>query len=60
LDDKGDTGSETRSAEERNDLLVAKLDHRVKNVLARVGAVVGFIRQGSVTISAKAMSASTF
>ena len=39
-----------KHAEERHDLLVAELDHRVKNVLARVGAVAGFTRQGSITM----------
>jgi PAS domain S-box-containing protein len=39
-----------KRAEERNDLLVAELDHRVKNVLARVGGVAGFTSQGSGTM----------
>jgi two-component system, chemotaxis family, sensor kinase Cph1 len=34
----------------RQDLLIAELDHRVKNVLARVAAVAVHARQGSVTM----------
>ena len=36
-----------KRAEERQDLLIAELDHRVKNVLARVAAVAMYTRQGS-------------
>jgi PAS domain S-box-containing protein len=36
-----------KRAEERQDLLVAELDHRVKNVLARVAVVAMYTRQGS-------------
>jgi two-component sensor histidine kinase len=36
-----------KRAEERQDLLVAELDHRVKNVLARVAVVASYTRQGS-------------
>ena len=39
-----------RHAEERRDLLSAELDHRVKNVLARVAAVVRHTRRRSGTI----------
>jgi two-component sensor histidine kinase/integral membrane sensor domain MASE1 len=37
--------AERRQAEEHQALLIAELDHRVKNVLARVGAVVQHTRQ---------------
>ncbi len=36
-----------KQAEERQNLLIAELDHRVKNVLARVGAVIRHTRPGS-------------
>jgi PAS domain S-box-containing protein len=36
-----------KRAEERQDTLVAELDHRVKNVLARVAVVAMYTRQGS-------------
>jgi len=36
-----------KRAEERQDLLVAELDHRVKNVLARVAVVAMYTREGS-------------
>ncbi len=36
-----------KRAEERQDLLIAELDHRVKNVLARVAVVAMYTRQGS-------------
>ena len=39
--------SERKRAEERQSVLVAELDHRVKNVLARVAAVATSTRQGS-------------
>jgi integral membrane sensor domain MASE1 len=39
--------AERRQAEERQSLLSAELDHRVKNVLARVAAVVRHSRRGS-------------
>jgi PAS domain S-box-containing protein len=39
--------TERKRAEERQDLLVAELDHRVKNVLARVAVVAMYTRQGS-------------
>src|SRR5258708_2916433 len=44
---KGLTRDITRrkQAEMRQDLLIAELDHRVKNVLARVGAVVRHTRR---------------
>jgi two-component sensor histidine kinase len=49
---KGLTRDITRrkQAEKRQDLLSAELDHRVKNVLARVAAVVRHTRQGSGTM----------
>jgi PAS domain S-box-containing protein len=49
---KGLTRDITRRkhAEERQDLLAAELDHRVKNVLARVAAVVMHTRQRCETI----------
>jgi two-component sensor histidine kinase len=37
--------TERRQAEERQDLLIAELDHRVKNVLARVAAVIKHTRR---------------
>ena len=39
-----------KRAEEHQRLLVAELDHRVKNVLARVGVVAMYTREGSGTI----------
>jgi len=39
-----------RQAEERQDVLIAELDHRVKNVLARVAVVAMHTRQGSGTM----------
>jgi PAS domain S-box-containing protein len=36
-----------KRADERQDLLIAELDHRVKNVLARVAVVAMYTRQGS-------------
>jgi PAS domain S-box-containing protein len=36
-----------KRSEERQDLLIAELDHRVKNVLARVAVVAMYTRQGS-------------
>jgi PAS domain S-box-containing protein len=49
---KGLTRDITRrkQAEERQDLLIAELDHRVKNVLARVAVVALHTRQGSGTM----------
>jgi PAS domain S-box-containing protein len=49
---KGLTRDITRrkQSEKRQDLLSAELDHRVKNVLARVAAVVMHTRQGSETM----------
>jgi PAS domain S-box-containing protein len=39
--------TERKRAEERQDLLIAELDHRVKNVLARVAVVAMYTRRGS-------------
>jgi PAS domain S-box-containing protein len=39
--------TERKRAEEHQDWLIAELDHRVKNVLARVGVVAMFTREGS-------------
>ena len=39
--------TERKQAEERQDVLMAELDHRVKNVLARVAVVAMSTRQGS-------------
>jgi len=39
--------TERKRAAERQDMLVAELDHRVKNVLARVAVVAMYTRQGS-------------
>jgi len=39
--------TERKRAEEHQGLLIAELDHRVKNVLARVAAVAMYTRQGS-------------
>jgi PAS domain S-box-containing protein len=49
---KGLTRDITRrkQAEQRQDLLIAELDHRVKNVLARVAVVAMHTRQGSGTM----------
>ncbi|MBT1510280.1 MASE1 domain-containing protein [Bradyrhizobium sp. SRL28] len=49
---KGLTRDITKSkrAEEHQRMLVAELDHRVKNVLARVGVVAMYTREGSGTI----------
>src|SRR5262249_48611130 len=40
-----------KQSEKRQDLLRAELDHRVKNVLARVAAVVRYTQQPSATIN---------
>jgi PAS domain S-box-containing protein len=40
-----------KHAEERQDLLIAELDHRVKNVLARVAVVAMQTREGSTSMS---------
>jgi PAS domain S-box-containing protein len=40
----------SKQAEKRQDLLSAELDHRVKNVLARVAVVAMHMRQGSETM----------
>ncbi len=42
--------AERRRAEARQDLLIAELDHRVKNVLARVAVVTMHTRQASKTM----------
>jgi PAS domain S-box-containing protein len=42
--------TEHRLAEERQGLLLAELDHRVKNILAQVAAVASSTRQGSRSI----------
>ena len=42
--------TERKRADEHQRLLVAELDHRVKNVLARVGVVAMYTRQGSNTM----------
>jgi two-component sensor histidine kinase/integral membrane sensor domain MASE1 len=42
--------AERRQAEEHQDLLIAELDHRVKNVLARVAAVVTYTRRNCGTV----------
>lgn len=42
--------TEHKRADERQRMLVAELDHRVKNVLARVGVVAMYTRQGSSTM----------
>ncbi len=42
--------TERKRADEHQRLLVAELDHRVKNVLARVGVVAMYTRQGSSTM----------
>jgi len=42
--------TERKHAEERQKQLLTELDHRVKNVLARVAAVVDFTRRGSKTM----------
>ena len=43
--------AERRQHEERQDMLIAELDHRVKNVLARVAVVAMQTRQGSNSIN---------
>ena len=43
--------TERKHAEERQDLLIAELDHRVKNVLARVAVVAMQTREGSTSMS---------
>ncbi len=42
--------TERKRADEHQRLLVAELDHRVKNVLARVGVVAMYTRQGASTM----------
>jgi PAS domain S-box-containing protein len=42
--------TQRKRAEERQDVLIAELDHRVKNVLARVAVVAMHTRQGQRTI----------
>jgi PAS domain S-box-containing protein len=42
--------TERKRAEERQELLMSELDHRVKNVLARVAVVAKYTRQGSRSI----------
>ena len=42
--------TERKHAEERQDLLIAELDHRVKNVLARVAVVAMQTREGTTSI----------
>jgi PAS domain S-box-containing protein len=42
--------TERKRAEERQELLVAELDHRVKNILAQVAVVAASTRQGSRSI----------
>jgi PAS domain S-box-containing protein len=42
--------TERKKAEEHQDWLIAELDHRVKNVLARVAVVAMFTREGSSSI----------
>ena len=44
------TSRKRKRADEHQRLLVAELDHRVKNVLARVGVVAMYTRQGSSTM----------
>ena len=39
--------TERKRAEERQELLIAELDHRVKNVLARIAVVAMYTREGS-------------
>jgi two-component sensor histidine kinase len=43
--------TERKRAEERQSVLVAELDHRVKNVLATIGAVVSHTQEGSRSIA---------
>jgi PAS domain S-box-containing protein len=43
--------TERKRAEERQNVLVAELDHRVKNVLASVGAIVTHTRQESTSVA---------
>ncbi len=42
--------TERKRAEERQQTLMSELDHRVKNTLARLRAVVGRSREGAVTV----------
>jgi two-component sensor histidine kinase/integral membrane sensor domain MASE1 len=42
--------AERKRAEEHQNLLVAELDHRVKNLLARVSAIATYTREGSSSI----------
>ena len=42
--------TERKQSEERQSLLIAELDHRVKNLLARVAAISTYTRQGSNSI----------
>jgi PAS domain S-box-containing protein len=42
--------TERKRAERHQDMLVAELDHRVKNVLARVAVVAMFTREGSTSM----------
>ena len=39
--------TERKQSEERQGLLIAELDHRVKNLLARVAVISSYTRQGS-------------
>jgi two-component sensor histidine kinase len=59
---KGLTRDITRrkQSEKRQDLLSAELDHRVKNVLARVAAVVRHTRRQSRTPSSSMRSTAAF
>ena len=43
--------SERKHAEKRQDLLIAELDHRVKNVLARVAVVAMQTREGNTSMN---------
>ena len=43
--------TERKRAEERQSVLIAELDHRVKNVLASVGAIVSHTRQESTSVA---------
>jgi hypothetical protein len=51
-----DKDCERKHAEERQNLLIAELDHRVKNVLARVAVAAMQTREGSPTIDASRRS----
>ena len=42
--------TERKQSEERQGLLIAELDHRVKNLLARVAVISSYTRQGSSSI----------